>query len=371
MASSLSYGVNNNNVVQPRLHRVINSTQECIGGPSRSGTPSKGALKAYPSAKPLSKHSISSLALSSYRNPDDIYSEKQSKMIKKSKTSIVGKRSMDCDHKKSTSLNEAPLSNNSLESTVTNSLSNSDSPRSLASNDIPVSCKTEIEAFESLPNTPVDSTNQCDSTFISHESRKRILHLYAEKNRRTALKDGFEQLLTILPNLHNNGGKNTNAVVLAKSAEYIRDLKIRTESKEQEVSAIKAKIDEMNEKINHYHSNLPSTSNQSNCNVNSRLSFEHFFERHAKTKSKEDWHFWLMWKLMKNSIDTYSSTIPEGPLSKTETIDNCKKWLMENFDALHLRPSASQLLLFLATEANFMNDAESLPKFISADIDKR
>jgi hypothetical protein len=45
--------------------------------------------------------------------------------------------------------------------------------------------------------------------------RKKQLHLQAEQSRREALKEGFQQLISLLPNLQQANVKQTNATVLA------------------------------------------------------------------------------------------------------------------------------------------------------------
>jgi hypothetical protein len=94
----------------------------------------------------------------------------------------------------------------------------------------------------SSKSVPADST-------LHPEERKRILHLHAEKNRRCALKDGFDQLLNAIPAIDEAGIKATNAVVLNHAATYIRGLKDEQEERNQEIEAMKEKINGINAKI--------------------------------------------------------------------------------------------------------------------------
>uniref|UniRef100_A0A915Q5P3 BHLH domain-containing protein n=1 Tax=Setaria digitata TaxID=48799 RepID=A0A915Q5P3_9BILA len=87
-----------------------------------------------------------------------------------------------------------------------------------------------------------------DST-IEPVERKRILHLNAEQNRRCALKDGFEQLLNSLPNLYSCGTKPTNAVVLTRAAERMRQLKANIAEDEGKKKQLKQHIQRLNDKI--------------------------------------------------------------------------------------------------------------------------
>jgi hypothetical protein len=48
--------------------------------------------------------------------------------------------------------------------------------------------------------------------------------LNAEKNRREALKDGFDALVNAIPTIEETGIKVTNAVVLNRAGQHIRNL---------------------------------------------------------------------------------------------------------------------------------------------------
>lgn len=81
------------------------------------------------------------------------------------------------------------------------------------------------------------------------EERKRILHLNAEKNRRNALKDGFDMLTGVIPAIEEAGIKPTNAVVLNRAALYIRSLRTESDRRKQDLVSFKEKIDKANARI--------------------------------------------------------------------------------------------------------------------------
>lgn len=57
--------------------------------------------------------------------------------------------------------------------------------------------------------------------------------------------------MELLPNLYSGGTKPTNAVVLAKAGEYIRELSNRKEDQDQELQSVKDEIQRLNNKIRH------------------------------------------------------------------------------------------------------------------------
>lgn len=78
---------------------------------------------------------------------------------------------------------------------------------------------------------------------------KNISYIKFSGFRRCALKDGFEQLLKSLPNLYGCGTKPTNAIVLTRAAERIRQLKAEIALDEEKTRQLKRNIQRLNDKI--------------------------------------------------------------------------------------------------------------------------
>lgn len=345
-----------------RVNRLVGSEIEGPSMVSRSGTPSKGALKAYP---PMFQPSTNdSPPLNS--NTKQWHDTSIESSLSRSSSNLNDKYIKDNTWIKPSN-NESRKRRNSLtEGTFTgrNEQPNK-SKKSCKLNSVKFEIYDSDDAFSSVPSTPKNNNSvACDTTFTNHETRKRILHLNAEKNRRNALKDGFDQLLKILPNL-NNGLKTTNAVVLAKSVEHINNLVEKTTDNEQEINDLNKQIEELNEKIKNFQENMPSSGksklalNTSSTSVTHQ--YERFFDRYVKEQTRKDYRYWLMWKLMRNSVISYGQSLPtEGCQSKEKSVGNFKNWLMEHFDSTQLRRDSSNLLIYLATKTTFMSKPNSL-----------
>uniref|UniRef100_A0A915DI70 BHLH domain-containing protein n=1 Tax=Ditylenchus dipsaci TaxID=166011 RepID=A0A915DI70_9BILA len=219
-------------------------------------------------------------------------------------------------------------------------------------------------------SAPADST-------LHPEERKRILHLHAEKNRRSALKDGFEMLVDSIPVVDEAGVKSTNAVVLNRAAQHIRDLKTESEDRAKEVNALKDKIAQMNEKIALIQSNLPSSSRNesstSSTNTPSmRSQVEQFFERYSKDRSKQDYRFWLMGEILNPLVQRYAENIHSDATNREQVLSSARDWLNKNWNSTVLRPIASETLVRVATKSGAFTDSTNtaLPKYIMNEISK-
>ncbi|CEF67987.1 FI20159p1 [Strongyloides ratti] len=355
-----------------RVTRLVGSEMEGPSMVSRSGTPSKGALKAYP---PMFQPSTNdSPPLNS--NVKQWHDTPIESSLSRSSSNLNDKYIKDNTWLKPQA-SESRKRRSSLTETSFNvrTEQQNKSKKSCKMGSVKFEIYDSDDAFSSVPSTPKNNNSVvCDTTFTNHETRKRILHLNAEKNRRNALKDGFDQLLKILPNL-NNGLKTTNAVVLAKSVEHINNLVEKTTDNEQEINDLNKKIEELNDKIKNFQENMPSSGKSNLALKTSSTSiahqFERFFDRYVKEQTRKDYRFWLMWKLMRNSVTSYGQSLPsEGCQSKEKSVGHFKNWLMEHFDSTQLRRDSSNLLIYLATKTTFMSKPNSLSEYINDEIGK-
>ncbi|XGW16003.1 hypothetical protein V3C99_001448 [Haemonchus contortus] len=212
---------------------------------------------------------------------------------------------------------------------------------------------------------------QADST-LHPEERKRILHLHAEQNRRSALKDGFDMLMDMIPDLHSGGIKPTNAVVLAKGAEHIRHLTATRDEQVAQRAALNEKIAKLNQRISALQSNLPSSSGSSNAKLEPRAALEAFYDRYTKERSRKDYRFWVLARLLRplavGENSSFAALIaPEGS-SREEIAASCSEWLNCHWRASELRPLASSLLVHLATTAGVLTNPESLEEHVREQL---
>uniref|UniRef100_A0A914E8R1 BHLH domain-containing protein n=1 Tax=Acrobeloides nanus TaxID=290746 RepID=A0A914E8R1_9BILA len=216
----------------------------------------------------------------------------------------------------------------------------------------------------SSKSVPADST-------LHPEERKRILHLHAEKNRRCALKDGFDQLLNAIPAIDEAGIKATNAVVLNHAATYIRGLKDEQEERNQEIDAMKEKINGINAKIALLQSNLPSNRRASTSTTPSMTNqIEQFSERYTKDRSRRDYRFWLMSQMMRPLVQSFAAEIHQDQHSPERVLSSAREWLNRHWNAAELRPLASEMLLYLATETGALTNPNALSEHIIKEINK-
>ena len=174
-------------------------------------------------------------------------------------------------------------------------------------------------------------------------------------------------LVEAIPAVEQAGVKSTNAVVLNRAAQHLRELKSRNLQRAEQVDELRAKIAQLNEKISLIQSNLPSSSRNETANANPpsmRSQILQFYERYRKNKSKQDYRFWLMSEILQPIVQSYSESINQNAMaSRDELLASAREWLDRSWNSTVLRPIASETLVRVATAGGaFGDDDDALPK---------
>ncbi|CAI5444755.1 unnamed protein product [Caenorhabditis angaria] len=250
-------------------------------------------------------------------------------------------------------------------------------PSTVSNASVPEAVPKEEPTLMSAPASVKLMRRQVPDSTLHPEERKRILHLHAEQNRRMALKDGFDQLMEILPDLRSGGVKPTNAVVLAKAAEHIRKLQREKWEKAEKIAEVKAKIEKLNQKMGSLQTNLPASScsgaTNGNGQIDTKAGLESFFERYSKEESKKDWRFWVLSQMLQPICTTqpnsFAAKIAPESASRSDLAASCSDWLHQNWKVTELRPLASSLLVRLATTSNIITDGgASLQEYVAKQL---
>lgn len=218
-------------------------------------------------------------------------------------------------------------------------------------------------------SAPADST-------LHPEERKRILHLNAEKNRRSALKEGFETLVDAIPLVEQAGVKCTNAVVLNRAAQHIRDLKTDQEQQQRQIKSFRDKITGMNERIALIQSNLPSSSTSGSkagetSSPSMRIQMEQFFDRYKRDRSREDYRFWLMGEVLKPIVHSLAEQIHPDASDRERVMLSARKWLDTHWNSAVLRPIASDTLVRLATASGAFTSEKALSNYVAQQVSQQ
>ncbi|VDO53140.1 unnamed protein product [Onchocerca flexuosa] len=96
---------------------------------------------------------------------------------------------------------------------------------------------------------------------------------------------------------------------------------------------------------------------------------EQFLERYTKERTRQDYRFWVMAKMMQSLMETLIEKLSH--LSSNKVLPEMTEWLQENFQPSVVRPNASSLLVYLATHAGMLNDPNALKEYIQKKLSQQ
>lgn len=83
-----------------------------------------------------------------------------------------------------------------------------------------------------------------------YKEQRRVGHIHAEQKRRYNIKNGFDMLYSLIPQLSQNPNtKMSKAAMLQKGAEYIRLLRSERHQLKDEMDKLRSQIDTLNASI--------------------------------------------------------------------------------------------------------------------------
>ncbi|GLH14639.1 uncharacterized protein GBIM_18987 [Gryllus bimaculatus] len=109
------------------------------------------------------------------------------------------------------------------------------------------------------PDSASQRIRRPDSTPPKQEHRREC-HTKAEHKRRCNIKNGFDMLHSLIPQLHQNpNAKLSKAAMLQKGADYIQQLRAERDQLRDEMQNLKHEIECLNQSISNCQSMLPAT----------------------------------------------------------------------------------------------------------------
>lgn len=119
------------------------------------------------------------------------------------------------------------------------------SPESLAGQDSPKYSRSSGSGSSGI------SANLSSSAGTSGDSmQRRVGHIHAEQKRRYNIKNGFDMLHSLIPQLQQNpNAKLSKAAMLQKGAEYIRQLRLDRDSVKQKMDTLRKERDLLNNSL--------------------------------------------------------------------------------------------------------------------------
>ncbi|XP_068086175.1 MLX-interacting protein [Anabrus simplex] len=208
---------------------------------------------------------------------------------------------------------------------------------------------TQVQGSLSSPGSP-HNTNQ---------EHRRECHTKAEHKRRCNIKNGFDMLHSLIPQLHQNPtAKLSKAAMLQKGAEYIQQLRAERDQLRDEMHSLKQEIECLNASISNCQSMLPATGAPVSRQRASKM--REMFDEYVRIRTRENWKFWIFSILFEPLLTSYNSSVSTASLD--DLYRSTLHWVEQHCSLVDLRPAVLNSLRYLSTATEILTDPSKLPE---------
>uniref|UniRef100_A0A1B0DRE6 Uncharacterized protein n=1 Tax=Phlebotomus papatasi TaxID=29031 RepID=A0A1B0DRE6_PHLPP len=205
------------------------------------------------------------------------------------------------------------------------------------------------------PEIPVDHHEMGGPLSPSKDSKypqRRVGHIHAEQKRRYNIKNGFDVLQSLIPQLQQNPtAKLSKAAILQKGAEYIRQLKAERGAIHEKTEALRIERDKLNSSLNHLHSILPANGAPVSRQRTGRVL--ELYNQYVSHRSMQNWKFWIFGLIFEPLLNSFNSTVSIASLD--EMCRTAMLWVDQNCSLVELRPAVTNKLRYLSTNTDILS----------------
>uniref|UniRef100_A0A336LLU7 CSON002379 protein n=1 Tax=Culicoides sonorensis TaxID=179676 RepID=A0A336LLU7_CULSO len=177
--------------------------------------------------------------------------------------------------------------------------------------------------------------------YTSHKS-----HIHAEKKRRQNIKQGFVALRELIYG-PNPGTKISNARLLQKSYDHIKQIKNQREIFDTKIKSLKLELRTLNQSISSIQETLPTSG--ASMDIGKRITAADLYQNFVKEQSKANWKFWIFAKIFNPVVQAIVSADIEEGQGSLECID-------EKCPIIKMRLAASNMLREVSLNTNLFTE---------------
>lgn len=209
-------------------------------------------------------------------------------------------------------------------------------------------------------NSPTSSQGSMGSPTRDPQNRdqRRVGHIHAEQKRRYNIKNGFDMIHSLIPQLNKNpNAKLSKAAMLQKGAEYIKQLRVERNSIKNEMDNLRQEIDTLNASISNCQSLLPATGAPVSRRRDNKM--QEMFDEYVRSRTLEDWKFWIFSLLFRPLLASFNNFVSTS--SREDLYRSTLNWIEQHCTLVDLRPVVLNSLRYLCTKTDILSEPEKLP----------
>ncbi|XP_021701396.1 protein WBSCR14 homolog isoform X2 [Aedes aegypti] len=185
------------------------------------------------------------------------------------------------------------------------------------------------------------------------EHQRRTGHIHAEQKRRYNIKNGFDMLHSLIPQLQQNpNAKLSKAAMLQKGAEYIKQLRSERSTINEKMEELRREIETLNNSLSNLQTSLPASGAPVSRQRTGRVN--ELYQQYVRQRTMENWKFWIFGLIFEPLMNTFNQTVSVASLD--EMCRSCQLWVDQHCSLVELRPAVSNKLRQLSTTTDILSD---------------
>jgi len=177
------------------------------------------------------------------------------------------------------------------------------------------------------------------------------------------IKQMLDELQSKLPHIGNpHEEKVSHAGLLLEGSDYIRSLMRENNTLQENIVAMKSKIEDLNKEIEDSQEQLPEHGSPSIHKILSvkGKSIPDMYADHVRHRTQDDWRYWVFTSIMGHFVHTFAQEVSN--ISPREMQRTSLDWLQERMSLQQLRKDAFRKLAKLCSKTSIMEDPLRLPE---------
>uniref|UniRef100_A0A182P328 BHLH domain-containing protein n=1 Tax=Anopheles epiroticus TaxID=199890 RepID=A0A182P328_9DIPT len=200
------------------------------------------------------------------------------------------------------------------------------------------------------------SSGGAGSKYPRSDSQRRTGHIHAEQKRRYNIKNGFDTLHSLIPQLQQNpNAKLSKAAMLQKGADYIKQLRSERASANEQMDSLRREIEQLNNSLNNLHTALPASGAPVSRQRTGRV--KELYHHYVRQRTLENWKFWIFGLIFEPLLNSYNQTVSVANMD--EMYRTSQLWVDQHCSLVELRPAVSNQLRQLSTTTDVLSDPPS------------
>ncbi|KAH0953967.1 hypothetical protein HN011_005474 [Eciton burchellii] len=217
------------------------------------------------------------------------------------------------------------------------------------------------------PLSPTRGYIKGESERGQYKEQRRVGHIHAEQKRRYNIKNGFDMLHSLIPQLSQNSNvKLSKAAMLQKGADYIRQLRAERNQLKEEMDSLRHQIECLNTSISNCQSMLPATGAPVSRHRTSKM--KEMFDEYVRSRTRENWKFWIFSKLLEPLMLSFNASVSIA--SMEDLYRSTILWVEQHCSLVDLRPAVLNSLRYLCTATDILSDPARLPEEALAAVNR-